>query len=79
MCFDSNRAVSIAKIPASQNDQAFITMTGFDCDSCDSLLVKFGPVFDGHTPFDESGMIVEFEYVSRRKRVVQWRIASVLC
>ena len=38
-------------------------MTGFDCDSFDSLLVKFGPMFDGHTPFDESGMIVEFEYV----------------
>ena len=55
----------------SQNDQAFITMTGFDCDSFDSLLVKFGPMFDGHTPFDESGMIVEFEYVTGRKREVQ--------
>ena len=46
-------------------------MTGFDCDSFDSLLVKFGPMFDGHTPFDESGMIVEFEYVTGRKREVQ--------
>jgi hypothetical protein len=46
-------------------------MTGFDCDSFDSLLVKFGPMFDGHTPFDKSGMIVEFEYVSGRKREVQ--------
>ena len=39
-------------------------MTGIDCDSFDSLLVKFGLMFDGHTPFDESGMIVKFEYVS---------------
>ena len=52
------------KLLHSQNDQAFITMTGFDCDSFDSILVKFGPMFDGHTPFDVSGMIVEFEYVS---------------
>ena len=53
-------------------------MTGFDCDSFDSLLVKFGPMFDGHTPFDESGMIVEFEYVSGQKREVQSAIALVL-
>ncbi len=46
-------------------------MTGFDCFSFDSLLVKFGPMFDGHTPFNESGMIVEFEYHTVRKRKVQ--------
>ena len=46
-------------------------LTGFDCDSFNSLLVKFGPMFDGHTHFDESGMIVEFEYISSKKRVVQ--------
>jgi len=46
-------------------------MTGFDCDSFDSLLVKSGPMFDGHTPFDKSGMIVEFEYVTGQKREVQ--------
>jgi hypothetical protein len=28
-------------------------------------------MFSGHTPFDESGMIVEFVYVQGRKRVVQ--------
>ncbi len=71
MCFDSTRAVSMAKIPASQNDQAFINMTGFDCDSFDSPLVKFGPMFDGHTHLDKSWMIVEFEYISRQKREVQ--------
>ena len=46
-------------------------MTGIDCDCFDSLLVKFGLMFDGHTPFDESGMIVKFEYVSGREREVQ--------
>jgi hypothetical protein len=48
------------KLLHSRNNQAFITMTGFDCVSFDSLLAKFGPMFDGHTPFDKSGMIVEF-------------------
>jgi hypothetical protein len=28
-------------------------------------------MFSGHTPFNESGMIVEFEYVQGRRRVVQ--------
>jgi hypothetical protein len=28
-------------------------------------------MYTGHTPFDESGMIVEFKYVSGRKRIVQ--------
>jgi hypothetical protein len=46
-------------------------MMGFDCLSFDRILDKFGPMFSGHTPFDASGMIVEFEYVSGRKRVVQ--------
>jgi hypothetical protein len=31
----------------------------------------FTPMFLGHTPFDASGMIVKFEYVRGRKRVVQ--------
>jgi hypothetical protein len=41
-------------------------MTGSDCFSFNSLLVKFVPMFDGHTPFDEFGMIVEFEYRTGR-------------
>jgi hypothetical protein len=45
-------------------------MMGFDCESFDPILEKFGPMYTGHTPFDESGMIVEFEYVSGRKRKV---------
>ncbi len=41
---------------------------GFDTDSFDRLLVKFSPMFSGHMPFDESGMIVEFEYTRGQKR-----------
>ncbi len=59
------------KLLHSQNNQAFITMTGFDCFSFNSFLVKFGPMFDGHTPFDKSGMIVEFEYCTGWKRKVR--------
>ena len=59
------------RLLSSKNDQAFITMMGFDCESFDRLLEKFAPMFDGHTPFDESGYIVEFEYTRGRKREVQ--------
>ncbi len=44
---------------------------GFDCKSFDRILEKFGPMFSGHTPFDTSGMIVDFVYVRGWKRVVQ--------
>jgi hypothetical protein len=40
-----------------QINQAFITMMGFDANSFDRVLVKFGPMFFGHMPFDESGMM----------------------
>jgi hypothetical protein len=43
-------------------------MLGFDC-KCFDKVVK--TMFSGHTPFDESGMIVEFEYIQGRRRVVQ--------
>jgi hypothetical protein len=46
-------------------------MLGFDCKSFDKVLEKFAPMFLGHTPFDESGMIVEFEYTQGQRRVVQ--------
>ncbi len=46
-------------------------MMGFDCDSFDKILKKFGPMFSSHSPFDESGFIVPFEYVKGRKRKVQ--------
>jgi hypothetical protein len=44
---------------------------GFDDNSFDRLLFKFGPMFSGHTPFDKFGMIVEFKYTTSRKREVQ--------
>ncbi len=46
-------------------------MMGFTCKSFDRIFEKFGPMFSGHTPFDASGMIVDFVYVRGRKRVVQ--------
>jgi hypothetical protein len=56
---------------ALQNDQAYITILGFDCNSVDQVLEKFAPIFTGHTPYDKSGMIVEFEYTWGQKREVQ--------
>ncbi len=46
-------------------------MLGFDCKSFDKVLKKIAPIFSGHTPFDKAGMIVEFEYIQGRRRVVQ--------
>ena len=51
------------KLLHSRNDQAYITMLGFDAESFDRILEKFGPMFSGHTPFDLCGMIVEFDYI----------------
>jgi hypothetical protein len=53
---------------ASQNDQAFITMMGFNCESFDRILEKFDPVFSSNTFFNASGMFVEFEYFSGPKK-----------
>jgi hypothetical protein len=50
-----------------RNDQAYITMMGFDCKSFDKILKNFGPIFSSHTPFDESGFIVPFKYVRGQK------------
>ena len=46
-------------------------MMGFDCESFSRILEKFCPIFSTHNPFDKSGMIVEFEHIRGRKRVVQ--------
>ncbi len=46
-------------------------MMGFDCETFDKILDKFGPMFSSHTPFDESGFIVPFKYVGGWKRKVQ--------
>ncbi len=44
---------------------------GFDCKSFDKILENFGPMFSHHTPFNESGFIVLFEYIMGRKKNVQ--------
>jgi hypothetical protein len=46
-------------------------MMGFKCESFDKILENFGPMFSSHTPFDESGFIVLFEYPTGWKRNVQ--------
>ena len=46
-------------------------MMGFDAMSFDRILEKFGPMYSGYTPFDSSGMIVEFVYTRGQKREVQ--------
>jgi len=38
-------------------------MMGFDADTFDRILEKFGLMFSGHTPFDPCETIVEFECV----------------
>jgi len=59
---DPAEVVPMEKLLGLRNNQAFITMMGFNADSFDRLLLKFGPMFSGHMPFDESGRIVEFKY-----------------
>jgi hypothetical protein len=39
------------KLLGLQNDQAYITMMGFDTNSFDRVLEKFGPMFSEHLPF----------------------------
>jgi hypothetical protein len=46
-------------------------MMGFDIDSFNRIWLKFGPMYSGHMPFDESGRIVQFEYTRGQKREVQ--------
>jgi hypothetical protein len=59
------------KLLELQNNQAFITMMGFDANSFDRLLLRFGQMFCGHMPFDESGRIVKFKYTRGQKREVK--------
>jgi hypothetical protein len=37
-------------------------MMGFDVNFFNRILLKFGPMYSGHTPLDEAGRIVVFEY-----------------
>ena len=49
-------------------------MMGFDCESFDKILDKFAPMFSGHTPFDKSGMIVEFDCIGGKRQKSSWQI-----
>ncbi len=46
-------------------------MMAFDCKTFDRIFEKFVAMFSIHTPFDASGMIVEFEYVRGCKKNVK--------
>ncbi len=58
------------KLQASRNDQAYITMMGFDIDSFETILKKFSPMYLTHTPFDASGMNIPLDDPRGRKRKV---------
>jgi hypothetical protein len=42
------------KIHRSENDQAMVTLTGFDYATFEELNTKFQPLFDGYTPFSRN-------------------------
>jgi hypothetical protein len=46
-------------------------MMGFNANSFNRILLKFGPMYSGHMPFNESGRIVKFKYTTGQKREVQ--------
>ena len=48
---------------SANNDQAMITMTGFNCASFDYLLNKFQIPFDSHTPHSKDLKAVSLLYV----------------
>ena len=45
------------KALASQDNEALITITGFDYDSLKYVFAKFAPVFDNHTPFMDDQIV----------------------
>ena len=71
MCANTAEAVFTEKILYLWNDQAYITMVGFDAKSFVRILDKCSPMYSGHTSFHPYWMIVEFEYTCRKKRGVQ--------
>ncbi len=58
------------KLHASRNDQAYITMMGFDVGYFEKILEKFSPKYSTHTPFDESWMIFPLDNPRGQKRKV---------
>ena len=54
----------------SQNDQALITLTGFDVKSFHFLLIKFAPTFDGWTPHVDT-TITQITTTRGRRRMIR--------
>jgi len=54
-CLQNPSSSAWRKLYEAGNDQAMITLTGFDCASFASLLLLFAPVFTAYTPFVPSG------------------------
>ncbi len=59
------------KLYSSKNDQAFITLTGFDVDGFNTILHIFAPIFDDYTPFNTDGSIIPLTTTKGPKRHVQ--------
>ena len=56
----------------SQNDQAMITLTGFDCDTFHWLAGLFTPLYDQFSPFvSQDGEITPIDNSRGRKRLLQ--------
>ena len=53
------------KLYSSNNDQALITLTGLDNQTFGWLLGMFSTVYDGYTPYSDSGRIIK---LSRNKK-----------
>ena len=66
-CLQNPSTSAWRKLYEAGNDQAMITLTGFDCASFASLLLLFAPVFNAYTPFVPSGTSC-FEWEKHPKR-----------
>ena len=58
------------KLYHSRCTQSFITYTGFDYESFDSLLLLFAPYFNEFTPYSDDGGIVRVRHGKGRKRMI---------
>jgi hypothetical protein len=58
------------KLYHSRCTQSFITYTGFDYESFDSLLLLFAPYFNEFTPYSDDGGIVRVRRGKGRKRMI---------
>ncbi len=62
----------------SENDQALITLTGFDHATFQYLLQLFQPLFDKYTPFGEGDRIAKMSTRGRKRRVTAMDILGLV-